>query len=642
METKKYYAEDMPAAMEQIKRELGADAIIIKSRKIKQKYGPLGLLRKSVYEVVVTCDEDEPRNKRREISAREALSQRFAPSGAAASAEAAAKAPLGKAIVERTAEKAAPQEFTSPPVQPERFAQLMQKTVRGLVEDEDGDMLRILSAAQAQEQPAAVTPASKLGAYATGAQQPKAPVRIANAAPVPSALVTQASVNAAPLPSALVSHAPTAPAAFAQPPAALMNFAPAAPVAFAQPPAMKIIPAPAPAAPSVSDPAPARGFVPVSAPDPVMFAPAPAAQAPATPAPVASAAAHAPAAQAPAAHAAAAPAPAQADAPVAAPVKRGRGRPRKYPQTAPVPAAQAAPAQSEAETLVRLATLERMILDIRQKLGGQGERLEEQSAAAKARPGSELNLEALLARLEDQDVDQTALTALEAAARLRMEQGENDYQALSGALEQVLGKPRYIRASKNKPRCIMLIGPTGVGKTTTLVKLVSSCIFERGTKVGIINADVFRVGAQDQLGTYANILDVPVTTIYDSREIVEAVAAFSELDFVFIDTSGKAPQDKAYQAELSRLSTLGDIQEIYLAVSSATSGRVCRQIVKEYENIGPYRVVVTKIDESGSYGAAVNLCQASGQPLSYVTTGQNVPEDICRARVDEIIASLLR
>ena len=193
-----------------------------------------------------------------------------------------------------------------------------------------------------------------------------------------------------------------------------------------------------------------------------------------------------------------------------------------------------------------------------------------------------------------------------------------------------------------KPYVIMVVGVTGVGKTTTLVKLVSSCIFERGAKVGIINADVFRVGAQDQLGTYATILDVPVTTIYDSREIVEAMAAFSGLDFVFIDTSGKAPQDKAYQAELSRLSTLGDIQETYLTVSSATSGRVCRQIVKEYENIGPYRVVVTKLDESGSYGAAVNLCQASGQPLSYVTTGQNVPEDICRARVDEIIASLLR
>ena len=611
METKKYYAEDMPAAMEQIKRELGADAIIIKSRKIKQKYGPLGLLRKSVYEVVVSCDKDEPPNKRREISARKALSQRFAPPAS----DAAPKAPLEKAIIERTAEKAAPQEFTPPPVQPERFAQLMQKTVRGLVEDEDEDMLRILSAAQAQEQPAAVTPASKLGAYATGAQHPKAPVRPANAAPVPSALVTQASVNAAPLPSALVSHVPTVP------------------VAFAQPPAAQIIHVPAPAAPSVSAPTPAYGFVPASVLEPVMFVPVPAAQA---------SAAQAPAAQAPAAPAAAVPAPAQADMPAAAPVKRGRGRPRKHPQTAAAPVEQAAPAQGEGETLARLATLERMILDIREKLGGEGERLEEQSVPSKTSPGSELNLEALLARLEEQDVDQTTLTALEAAARLRMEQGENDYQAISGALEQMLGKPRYIRASKNKPRCIMLIGPTGVGKTTTLVKLVSSCIFERGAKVGIINADVFRVGAQDQLGTYATILDVPVTTIYDSREIVEAMAAFSGLDFVFIDTSGKAPQDKAYQAELSRLSTLGDIQETYLTVSSATSGRVCRQIVKEYENIGPYRVVVTKLDESGSYGAAVNLCQASGQPLSYITTGQNVPEDICRARVDEIIASLLR
>lgn len=292
---------------------------------------------------------------------------------------------------------------------------------------------------------------------------------------------------------------------------------------------------------------------------------------------------------------------------------------------------------------MRLASLEQMILDIRQKLGGEEVRpTEKLPLAAQAGPGSEFGLDALLARLAEQDVDQIALAALEADARLRMQAGENDYQALYGALEKVLGKPRYIRASKNKPRCIMLIGPTGVGKTTTLVKLVSSCIFERNAKAGIINADVFRVGAQDQLGTYANILNVPITTIYDSREIVEAVASFSGLDFVFIDTSGKAPQDKAYQAELSRLSTLGDIQEIYLTVSSATSGRVCRQIVKEYENIGPYRLVVTKLDESGSYGAAVNLCQASGQPLSYITTGQRVPEDICRAKTDEIIARLLR
>lgn len=513
METKKYYAEDMPAAMEQIKRELGADAIIIKSRKIKRKCGPLGLFHKSLYEVVVSCEPEQPPLRRREPAREPAgpFSQRFAP----------AAIPASKASLEQEPALL---------VRPERFAQLVHRSGASLVDYEDEDMLRILSAGQAAEQPAAITPAAKLEAYGAAGGQPGPP------------------------------RAVVAPFGPANPPAASAGGA---------------------------GPAPAGETMP------------------------------------------------------AAPVKRGRGRPRKYPAAESFHAAP--PSSAEAETLARLTSLERMIQEIRRQLEQQPpRRADKKPAELQGGPGRELDMDALLSRLHEQDVDQTALHALAADARERLYEGVSHYQALSWALEQMLGKPRYIRGSKSKPRCILFIGPTGVGKTTTLVKLVSSCIFERGAKVGIINADVFRVGAQDQLGAYARILNVPITTIYDSREIMEAISAFSELDFIFIDTSGKAPQDEAYQAELARLVSLGDIQEIYLTVSSATSGRVCRQIVKEYQDIGPYRVVVTKLDESGSYGSAVNLCQASGQPLSYITTGQNVPEDIHRAKVDEIIASLLR
>lgn len=559
METKTYYAEDMPAAMEQIKREMGADALIIKSRKFKQKYGPLGLLRKDMYEVVVSCEPEQALPPRREPP-REAPLPKPAPSYSAAAyarapyagapyagaAYAAAAPRQEEPPAPAAAPKEAPAQPAEPPqpVQPERFAQLVQMSgLRLDAQTEAADMLRVLSAGQVAEQPAAVTPAAKLGAYAA------------------------ASLKGSALEPARPQEAPAQPGQGA---------------------------------------APAQGAQP------------------------------------------------------AAPVKRGRGRPRKYPlpeQAAsgaqgPVktqgPAnAGAAANAAERQAMARLDALESMVRELCQKLQGETPvkpgALQE-PAVKRGALGGEPSLSALLARLAERDVDKPALEALRAAAQERLaEDGDlSDYDALAQALEELLGKPRYVRASKNRPRCILFVGPTGVGKTTTLVKLVSSCVFERGAKAAIINADVFRVGAQDQLSAYARILNVPMTTIYDSSEITQAIAAYKEEDFVFIDTSGKAPQDPDYQGELSRLIELGNIPEIYLTVSSTTSGRVCRQIVKEYDGLGQYRVLVTKLDESGTYGAAVNLCHASGRPLSYITTGQNVPDDIQRAEPGEIIACLLR
>ncbi len=509
--------------MEQIKRELGSDAIIIKSRKIKKKYDPLGLLYKSMYEVVVSCEPEEPFLRRgtpgKELPFSQLLSSPAVP--------AAKQAP---------AKKVTPAEEYTAPMQPERFPRLMHKHDVPMSDREEENILRILSARQVAEQPAMVTPAAKLGAYAAHGTR----TNPEKADRVP-----------------------------------LQEFAHAGK-----------------SEPSLNE---------KKEPDP--------------------------------------------------PVKRGRGRPRKnpLPNSAPVtlasaPVQSAASSWDEAQMLARLEALERMIQEISQKLPNQPPRQAHHKKLVVSQDGSgrELSLDTLLHRLEEQDIDQIALEALAVGAKERLREGVSDYQALSGALKQMLGKPRYLRSSKKKPRSAMFIGSTGVGKTTTLVKLAASCIFEKGAKVGIINADVFRVGAQDQLNAYSRILNVPVITIYDSRELTEAIAAFSELDFIFVDTSGKAPQDEAYQAELCNLISIGNIQEIYLTVSGTTSSRVCRSIAGEYQNIGPYRVVVSKLDESGSYGTAVNLCHASGQPLSYITTGQNVPEDIQQAKVDEIIESLLR
>jgi len=547
METRTYYAEDMPTAMEQIKRELGVDAIIVRSRRVKQKYGPLGLFRKNVYEVVVSCEPETSLppartafNMDARLKARAAQERRETEARPEEPPKAAPKEP-------------APEEkpvFTQPHILPEKFAQLMELSIsRQETAEEQADMLKALNSEREAQQPAAVSSAAKLGAY--------------------TAMTGGATI---------------------------------------------IKPASAPAA---SAPAPA----------PVLATPVfPSMSMPATPA-----------------------------APEAQPAIRKRGRPRKQPlmerpaapaaaeaayPPVPAPAPAPSPVQEDA-AMARLEALEAMMREMHDKMmTDSGPRAGRKPKAAKApEPGS---LELLLSALAEQDVDSACLQALEKAARKHMAKGAEDGEAMRLALDEMLGKPRCMRASnKKKPRCILFVGPTGVGKTTTLVKLASGCVFERGAKVAIINADVFRVGAQDQLSAYARILNVPVTTIYNSDEIAAAVEAYKDYDFVFIDTSGKAPHDPDYQAELQRLMELGNIAEIYLTASSTSSGRVCRQLAKEYEGLGDYRIIVTKLDESGSYGALLNLRHASGKPLAYITTGQNVPDDIRRAEPEHIIEELL-
>lgn len=216
-------------------------------------------------------------------------------------------------------------------------------------------------------------------------------------------------------------------------------------------------------------------------------------------------------------------------------------------------------------------------------------------------------------------------------------------EAMDAALRELIGRPRFIRASgKNNPRSVVLFGPTGVGKTTTLAKLAASCVLQRNGKVAMINADVFRVGAKEQLQEYADILKVPMRTIYDSKEIAAAMASFADSDFILIDTCGKPTMDPDYQNEIRTLIELGQVQEKYLVVSSTVSCRIAREIVESFDHIENYKLIVTKLDESRTYGSIVNLCSYSEQPIAYLTDGQNVPDNLRRADVDEIIAGLWR
>jgi flagellar biosynthesis protein FlhF len=208
-------------------------------------------------------------------------------------------------------------------------------------------------------------------------------------------------------------------------------------------------------------------------------------------------------------------------------------------------------------------------------------------------------------------------------------------------LKDTLGQPHYVQHTKYRQKVIMLAGPTGVGKTTTLVKMASFLTYKNKLNVGIINTDVYRVAAQEHLKAYSEILNTTMKTIYKPEEIKEALREMEKMDVVLIDTAGKLSKDQAYQKELKVLVEVGDIDEIYLTVSASTSEKVLRSILKDFEFLKNFNVIVTKMDEVQSRGVLFFISNLSKRPLSYMTTGQNVPDDIQQVKPEEIVRSVM-
>lgn len=193
------------------------------------------------------------------------------------------------------------------------------------------------------------------------------------------------------------------------------------------------------------------------------------------------------------------------------------------------------------------------------------------------------------------------------------------------------GKAKLIQPSENNPKLIYFIGPTGVGKTTTIAKIASKFCVEEKKKIALLTADTYRIAAAEQLRTYANILEVPFRVIYTPEEIIQSVEEFRDKDYILIDTSGHSHKNEEQkEAILEFIQATGEELEkdVFLVVSATTKYRDLIRIADSYKSIKDYKIIFTKLDETTAFGNLYNLHLYTGASLSYVTCGQNVPDDI--------------
>lgn len=177
-------------------------------------------------------------------------------------------------------------------------------------------------------------------------------------------------------------------------------------------------------------------------------------------------------------------------------------------------------------------------------------------------------------------------------------------------------------------RLVALVGPTGVGKTTTVAKLAANFRLREKRRVGLITVDTYRVAAVEQLRTYADIIDLPMEVVATPREMREAVARMTDLDLVLLDTAGRSPRDEVQIQELK--SMLGEAQadEVHLVLSTTAASKSLVTTAERFTEVGTTSLLLTKLDEAMSLGHLLTLVRKCGLPISYLTNGQNVPDDI--------------
>ncbi|UUO07355.1 flagellar biosynthesis protein FlhF [Blastopirellula sp. J2-11] len=212
-------------------------------------------------------------------------------------------------------------------------------------------------------------------------------------------------------------------------------------------------------------------------------------------------------------------------------------------------------------------------------------------------------------------------------------------------LHQIIAATFRIGSDLEDPRRgplrIALVGPTGVGKTTTIAKLAARAKFTQKLRVGLITIDTYRIAAVDQLQAYAEIMDLPMQVVSSPSEMRDAVDHLAGCDRIFIDTAGRSPRDAVQLQQLQSVLRAAETDVRYLLLSATTGNRSLQEAERRFASIDPTALIATKLDEVETLGALFNLINRTTLPISYVTHGQDVPHSIAVAAADELAQQLI-
>lgn len=235
--------------------------------------------------------------------------------------------------------------------------------------------------------------------------------------------------------------------------------------------------------------------------------------------------------------------------------------------------------------------------------------------------------EELLGIIKDMDID------TEYYEDIKRRIGEGN---LRDAIKEVLKEDIEVSNGTLRGK-VVLVGPTGVGKTTTIAKLAGRLSLIENKKVGLITVDTYRIGAVEQLKTYAEIMNIPFKVVITIKEMEEAVYALKDCDVVLIDTTGRSSKNAMQLSELRAYIEKAQPDYISLVVSAITKNKDIKVILNGYKELGYKDIIVSKLDETSVYGTLYNISRLSKKPISFITTGQNVPDDIKSPSKDEIV-----
>jgi len=190
-------------------------------------------------------------------------------------------------------------------------------------------------------------------------------------------------------------------------------------------------------------------------------------------------------------------------------------------------------------------------------------------------------------------------------------------------------------------RVVHFVGPTGVGKTTTIAKLAAEQTIKRGRNVGFITSDTYRIAAVDQLRTYANILNVPLEVVFSPMDLPKAYKGLSDRDLILMDTAGRNFRSELHVSEVISLLQSNEPNETVLVLSLTGKTTDMAIIAERFSKYGIQKVLFTKLDETSVYGAIMNLVLKHGLHPTYLASGQNVPDDIERFKAGKYVELLL-